>query len=72
MEDSTRSALTALLGPSLPASMERLDDAELMDLATALTEARARQDEAVEAAIDRAMRFIPWGLRGTVKKVLIG
>ncbi len=72
MDESIRSALTAELGPSLPGSIEQLDDAELADLATALAEARVRQAEAVEAAIDKAMRFIPWGLRGTVKKVLTG
>ncbi len=43
-----------------------------MDLASALSEARARQSEAVEDAIDKAMRWLPWGLRGTVRKVLLG
>ena len=72
MDASTRRALADELGQSLPRSLDRLDDAELVDLARALEQARVRQEEAVEAAIDKAMRFIPWGLRGTVKKVLIG
>ena len=72
VEDPTRRALATELGTSLPRSLDRLSDAELMSLARALEHARIRQEEAVETAIDRAMRFIPWGLRGTVKKVLIG
>ncbi len=72
MNEPTRRVLTAELGPSLPHFLDELDESELMDLASVLSEARARQAEAVEEAIDRAMRFLPWGLRGAVRKVLLG
>lgn len=72
MNESARRALTPELGPSLPHFLDDLDEAEQLDLAAVLSEARARQAEAVEEAIDRAMRFLPWGLRGAVRKVLLG
>jgi len=72
MNESTRKALRAELGTSPPHFLDDLDDAELADLANVLSEARTRQAEAVEEAIDKAMRYIPWGLRGAVRKVLIG
>ena len=72
MTDPTRETLRAELGGSVPPFLDDLEDAEASDLAAALSEARARQTVAVEEAIDHAMRFIPWPLRGTVKKVLIG
>ena len=72
MRDSTRDELRAELGASLPFFLDDLEDDELLDLAAALSGARVRQAEALEAAIDKAMRFLPWGVRGTVRKVLIG
>lgn len=72
MNESTRKALRAELGASPPYFLDDLDDAELLDLTSALSDARARQAEAVEEAIDKAMRYLPWGLRGAVRKVLLG
>lgn len=72
MEEATRSALGAELGATPPEFLDELDEAELRDLTDALAEARARQADAVEEAIERALRFVPWVLRGTVRKVLIG
>jgi len=72
MRDSTREALSAELGRSLPFFLDDLDEAELMELARTLEGARTHQAEALEHAIDRAMRFLPWGLRGAVRKVLLG
>jgi hypothetical protein len=72
VRDSTRHELRTELGASLPFFLDDLEDDELLDLAAALAGARVRQAEALEAAIDKAMRFLPWGVRGTVRKVLIG
>ena len=72
MNESTRKALREELGASPPFFLDDLSDAELLELAGILSEARERQAEAVEEAINKAMRFIPWGFRGAVKKVLIG
>ena len=72
MDESIRTALRRELGTSPPKFLDELDEAKLHDLAAVLSQARVRQADEVEAAIDRAMRFLPWGLRGTVRKVLIG
>jgi hypothetical protein len=72
VNESTRTALREELGAAPPYFLDDLDDAELVDLARTLSEARARQAEALEDAIDKAMRWIPWGLRGTVRMVLLG
>ena len=72
MNESTRTTLREELGAAPPFFLDDLDDAELAELANALAEARARQAEAVEDAIGKAMRFLPWGVRGTVRKVLLG
>ena len=72
MNDATQDTLLGELGEPLPECLDQLDDAELTDLASVLTTARVRQAADVEAAIDKAMRYIPWGVRGVVRKVLIG
>ena len=72
MDQSVRTALAEELGTSPPRFLDTLEARELQDLTAVLKEARVRQAEDVEEAIDRAMRFLPWGLRGAVRKVLIG
>ena len=72
MDEATRSALQTELGSPPPPFLDQLEPGELADLAALLEHARVRQADEVEAAIDHAMRFLPWGLRGAVRKVLIG
>ena len=72
MNESMRTAFREELGAAPPHFLDDLSERELSDLAKALSEARIRQAEALEHAIDRAMRFIPWGFRGAVKAVLLG
>ena len=72
MNESTRKALRDELGASPPAFLDHLEEGELADLSSVLSEARDRQAEAVEDAIDKALRYIPWGFRGAVRKALIG
>lgn len=72
MREATRQALSQELGRSLPFFLEDLDEREQDDLARVLEDARTRQAEALEHAIDGSMRFLPWGIRGAVRKVLLG
>ncbi len=72
MNAAAREKLAGELGEPLPECVDQLDDGELADLASVLRTARLRQAEDVEAAIDKAMRYVPWGFRGAVRKVLIG
>jgi hypothetical protein len=72
VNEATRTALREELGAAPPYFLDDLPDRELEDLVKALSDARIRQAEELEDAIDKAMRFIPWGFRGAVKKVLLG
>jgi len=72
VNESIRSTLREELGAAPPFFLDDLDDAELADLARALSEARSRQADALEQAIAKSMWFLPWGLRGAVRKVLLG
>jgi hypothetical protein len=59
-------------GKPLPRGLQALSDEELRDLADALSEAHARQSQALDAAIDHTLRFLPWPLSGIVRRILIG
>ena len=59
-------------GDPLPEGLRALSDDELEDLAAALAEADREQSRAVDAAIDKALSHLPWGMRGVVRKILIG
>ena len=62
MNESTRAALREELGAAPPYFLDDLDERELYGAGLkALSGARVRQAEELEDAIDRAMRFIPWG-----------
>lgn len=64
--------MRAELGGDLPAGLERLSDDERADLAAAIADVRRAQGEALDEAIDQALRDVPRLLRGTAKKVLLG
>jgi hypothetical protein len=63
-------ALRARLGDTPPASLRGLAGPELEDLDTAIADARWRQGEALAAAGERAMGYIPRLLRGPVRRVV--
>jgi hypothetical protein len=60
------------LGEPLPAALEELSDDDLADLAVALADAEREQSQALDAAIDHTLRYLPWPLSGLVKRVLLG
>jgi len=70
-EDSLR-AVREAFGEPLPDGIDALTDVELRDLAAALAEAHVEQSRALEAAIARTLRYLPWPLSGLVRRVLIG
>ena len=72
MNDSTRNALKEELGAWPPHFLDDLEERELADLVRTLSEARDRQAEALEEAIGKSLGFLPWGIRGAVRKVLLG
>jgi len=60
------------LGAELPPAIGALGDVELAVLTGALRRAREHQKQALSAATDTGLRFVPRLLRGPVKKVLFG
>lgn len=67
-----KDALTKQLRGAAPPDgiVERVSDADLHRLAGTVRDARRRQAEALAAAGEHALRFIPALLRRPVKKVL--
>ena len=72
MSDDRLPAVREAYGEPLPDRLDRLTDAELDDLVAALAEAHAGQSRALDAAIDRTLRYLPWPLSGLVRRVLLG
>jgi hypothetical protein len=62
--------LAAELRAAPPEALERLDDAQLHDLALTIRQARRRQAEELAAAGERALGHIPRLLRGPVRRVV--
>lgn len=62
--------LTHVLGSSPPVGTARVDDATVARLVEAVRDARQQQAEALVAAVDEALRHVPFPLRGVVRKVL--
>jgi uncharacterized protein involved in exopolysaccharide biosynthesis len=63
-------ALRARLGDAPPAGLRVLAGPQLEDLNAAITDARRRQGEALAAAGERALGYIPRLLRGPVRRVV--
>ena len=71
----TRSAigrLEAELDDRTPDGLETLTDEQLADVAKRLQEAKVRQSQALDAAIEQALDIVPRLLRGSVRKILFG
>ncbi len=60
------------MGGRLPDGLSTLNDEELAHLAGLLHDAKQRQSEALEAAIEEALGIVPRLVRGSVRKVLFG
>jgi hypothetical protein len=72
MTPSAMRRLEAELGEGLPDGLERLTDEQLTDVAQRLREAKERQSQALDAAIEEALDIVPRLLRGSVRKILFG
>lgn len=59
-------------GPDVQAVLDRLSDQDATRLLTMFREARQRQDRALLAAQEQALRFVPALMRAPVRKVLLG
>ncbi len=70
--EDPREALRARLEEPLPERLWSLPDDDLADLADALVEAHRRQAVALDESIDQTLGYLPWLLRGVVRRVLLG
>jgi hypothetical protein len=64
--------LEQLLGTPLPDGVAALDEAGRSALAEVIRAARRRQAEDLSASFDATLKYVPFPLRGIVKKVLMG
>jgi hypothetical protein len=65
-------ALEAELGGRAPEGLEALKDSDLRAFTALLRDAKARQSEALQAAIEEALEIVPRMVRGPVRKILFG
>ncbi len=72
MTASAMRSLEAELGDRVPDGLERLTDEELSDLADRLHDAKLRQSQSLDDAIEEALEIVPRLLRGSMRKVLFG
>ena len=65
-------SLEAELDDRVPDGLQALTDEELTDVADRLHDAKLRQSQALDAAIEQALEIVPRLLRGPVRKSLFG
>jgi hypothetical protein len=65
-------ALEGELGGRAPEGLEALKESDLRAFAALLRDAKARQSEALQAAIEEALEIVPRMVRGPVRKILFG
>jgi hypothetical protein len=71
-ESDPNARLRQLLADEPPASVLALDDAARTELADLLVEARRRQTDSLQEAFAATLKYVPFPVRGIVKKVLMG
>jgi hypothetical protein len=69
---SVPDALEAELGGRAPDALSALSKDDLRAFASVLHDAKARQSQELEAAVEEALGVVPRLLRGTIRKVLFG
>jgi hypothetical protein len=65
-------ALQRELRAAPPAAIAALGSEQLEVLSAAVTNARARQEDALQAAIEHGLGFLPRLMRAAVKRALLG
>ncbi len=65
-------ALESELGGAPPDGLERLTDAQLGAFTGVLRDAKRRQSDALQAAVEEALEIVPRMVRGPVRKILFG
>jgi len=69
---SVAPTLEAELGGRAPDGLTALTEQERRAFAGVLHDAKARQSQELDAAIERSLGVVPRMLRGTIRKILFG
>ena len=69
---SAAPTLEAELGGRAPDGLAALDETERTAFAGVLRDAKDRQSQEFEAAIEQSLGVVPRLLRGTIRKILFG
>jgi hypothetical protein len=72
MSQAVRRILKPELGGSVPSGLEGLTEDELSEFAVVLRQAKRRQSQELEAAVEAALDIVPRLLRGTIRRMLFG
>jgi hypothetical protein len=72
MSSKPIATLEAELGGRAPDGICALTDAQLRAFTGLLCDAKRRQSEALESAVEQALEIVPRMLRGPVRKILFG
>lgn len=72
MSDRGARTLESELGGRVPEGLDGLGDEQLIALARLLKDAKRRQSDALQIAVEEALNVVPRLLRGPVRKVLFG
>lgn len=70
MSKAALDALKRELGGEPPAAIKTLDDGALSHLASAMREARTRQQQQLDQALSKALDHVPALMRGPIRKIL--
>jgi hypothetical protein len=70
MQHEALQALHDELGVAPPEGLRTLDGIQLQALADAVRDAKEQQSTGLAAATERALGFVPWLLRGSVRRML--
>jgi hypothetical protein len=65
-------ALESELGASVPEGLKALTEAQLGGFTDLLRDAKLRQSDALESAVEEALEIVPRMVRGPVRKILFG
>jgi hypothetical protein len=65
-------ALEAELGGRAPEGLQSLADADVRAFTDLLRDAKRRQSDGLEAAVEQALEIVPRIVRGPVRKILFG
>jgi hypothetical protein len=72
MNQNAERILKSELGGKTPHGMDLLAEADMAAFAGVLHDAKRRQSQALQDAVDQALEIVPRLLRGAIRRILFG